>query len=622
MKSAIVFALAIVPALTGLLEAAEPLDAPQVAAPLSEALPPEPAGPPIRLIVRIHELDVNKLGPDLDFRPSKDDRKTIHWQFEELRKSGSMRVLAEPHLVTQDGKTATCQSGGEVPVLVPAGKETVAIDWLEFGVRIEVTPRRVKQDRVQIKIAAEFTRRAEHGLQSEEGTTPVVVGRSIRTATTLGPKDIVVLNDREATVSDDHPDKVVFMTIELAQADVEAALLQFDGQAGEDLSAPPRAVPAREAREFGESVVEPPVTTAREPALDLPHPIETAGQPVNVSPVESGSFRPARKKVAASTAGSFFLKPGKTQLELTRGTWRSLTIPSKDFAAHCAGLERFRFRRSVLEGSQVSTADRNRSIVRRLDKQRRAVRKYAADIWTIKGAKPGIATIRLLDDDDHEYEIEVTVKGDTRHFDAMVKRFHPKAKVEGHELTRDSIVITGEATAEDSVAIREIAEQIYATVLLRLKTQPASEALLDGLFPGPVYKEEGASTNPDPGTDAKGETGSNAFFPTVTTGDSYADPKGLTPTNSRNDYGSGKRKNHHGSGKDKADVPAVDTGIAQYEEAGGDAENCHRRCSQGKSAARADNSGAVHPQRVHLDADRGRARWICQSQYVGLMANL
>ena len=106
--------------------------------------------------------------------------------------------------------------------------------------------------------------------------------------------------------------------------------------------------------------------------------------------------------------------------------------------------------------------------------------KYAADIWTVRAQRPGVATIRLIDDDDQSYEVEITVVGDTRHFDRMVKRFHPNARVEAIELTEQSVVITGEASSRDATAIQEIAQQLYPQVLLRLKNQPAQDQLQEG----------------------------------------------------------------------------------------------------------------------------------------------
>lgn len=463
MKSAIIFALAIVPALTGLLEAAEPPGVLQVASALRETLPPEPvakkpAGPPIGIQFRVYEMDTEKLGPDLEFRPQKGVRKTINEQFEAFRKAGFVRVLSAPLLVTLDGRTATFLSGGESPALFSSDEETTKIDWLEFGTRVEVTPRRAKRDQVQIKLTAEFSRLAEDGLASEGRTYPVVVGRSFRTAFTLGPKDVVVLNDRETRESD-ASGKVVFMTIELADVGVESALLQFDEA---DLPDSPSKV----------------LPVSPRPSVDSSKPFASE----DAIELRTGAVGTARNTTAASSAGSFYLKPGKTQLELTRGTWRSLTIPSKDFDYGSSLLVESPEDGAISISGRIMTPQAAGAAKTDSFAAGDAGEKYAADIWTIKALKAGVATIRLLDDDEREYEIEVTVKGDTRHFDAMVKRFHPKAKVEAHELTEQSIVITGEATPEDAVAIQEIAEQLYETVLLRMKShQPIATEPQDSL---------------------------------------------------------------------------------------------------------------------------------------------
>ena len=109
--------------------------------------------------------------------------------------------------------------------------------------------------------------------------------------------------------------------------------------------------------------------------------------------------------------------------------------------------------------------------------------------------------------------MEITVVGDTRHFDRMVKRFHPNARVEAIELTEQSVVITGEASSQDATAIQEIAQQLYPQVLLRLKNQPAQDQLQEGdvgdtafdygrtlqpatVTPGELASDTGAQTFP------------------------------------------------------------------------------------------------------------------------------
>jgi hypothetical protein len=248
------------------------------------------------------------------------------------------------------------------------------------------------------------------------------------------------------------------------------------------------------------------------------------GVPAEGGTASPRNARPARTPSAASSKASFFLKPGKTQLELTRGTWRSLTIPSKDFAYGSSLLVESPEDGAVLISGRNMTPFEDGPAKTESFEAGESGEQYAAEIWTIRGVKAGIATIRLLDDDDQEYELEVTVKGDTRHFDAMVKRFHPKAKVEAHELTAESIVITGEATAEDSVAILEIAEQLYGNVLLRLKTQPVSVTQLDEFGFGSDDLEPGTRTNSDSKTSAA--IGVSEVVPTAAIADPYADSAG------------------------------------------------------------------------------------------------
>jgi len=51
-----------------------------------------------------------------------------------------LSVLAEPNLVAISGETASFLAGGEFPILVPQGNQTVSIEYREFGVRLNFTP--------------------------------------------------------------------------------------------------------------------------------------------------------------------------------------------------------------------------------------------------------------------------------------------------------------------------------------------------------------------------------------------------------------------------------------------------------------------------------------------------
>ena len=57
-----------------------------------------------------------------------------------LRQKDLVKVLAEPTLTTVSGRPAAFNSGGEFPILVPQGLGTVAVEYKEFGTRVDFVP--------------------------------------------------------------------------------------------------------------------------------------------------------------------------------------------------------------------------------------------------------------------------------------------------------------------------------------------------------------------------------------------------------------------------------------------------------------------------------------------------
>lgn len=54
-----------------------------------------------------------------------------------LRRNNLVKVLATPTLTAVDGRPASFNSGGEIPILVPAGLGQVAVQFREFGTRLD-----------------------------------------------------------------------------------------------------------------------------------------------------------------------------------------------------------------------------------------------------------------------------------------------------------------------------------------------------------------------------------------------------------------------------------------------------------------------------------------------------
>jgi pilus assembly protein CpaC len=80
--------------------------------------------------------------------------------FTAFTSNGTMKVLAEPNLVTLSGHTASFIAGGEfaVPTVVGvAGAEAVSTQFRGFGTRLTFTPTVIDKDRIRLEVAPEFS---------------------------------------------------------------------------------------------------------------------------------------------------------------------------------------------------------------------------------------------------------------------------------------------------------------------------------------------------------------------------------------------------------------------------------------------------------------------------------
>lgn len=58
----------------------------------------------------------------------------------QLQKRGVVKILAEPTLVTESGQPSLFHSGGSFPILVPQNDGKVAVEWREYGTRVDFVP--------------------------------------------------------------------------------------------------------------------------------------------------------------------------------------------------------------------------------------------------------------------------------------------------------------------------------------------------------------------------------------------------------------------------------------------------------------------------------------------------
>ncbi|MBU1247480.1 MAG: type II and III secretion system protein family protein [Proteobacteria bacterium] len=101
-----------------------------------------------------------------------------------LKANGLVKILAEPNLICLSGETANFLAGGEIPVPVPSGLGTIAIEYKPFGVWLEFTPTVLSPDKINLVVRPEVSELDyDQGVNIESIVVPAVTTR--RTETTI-----------------------------------------------------------------------------------------------------------------------------------------------------------------------------------------------------------------------------------------------------------------------------------------------------------------------------------------------------------------------------------------------------------------------------------------------------
>jgi pilus assembly protein CpaC len=103
-----------------------------------------------------------------------------------LRENGHLQVLAEPNLVTISGESASFLAGGEFPIPV-AQRDSVTVEFREFGVRLSFTPTVLSQDVIRLRVAPEVSEPDYTNAVTISGfVVPGLTSRKVETVVELG----------------------------------------------------------------------------------------------------------------------------------------------------------------------------------------------------------------------------------------------------------------------------------------------------------------------------------------------------------------------------------------------------------------------------------------------------
>ncbi len=172
----------------------------------------------------------------------------IEANIDALIQDNKAKLLSEPRMLVMEGEKAQMLVGGEIPVpVVQSGNATggITVEWKEFGVSLDVVPKIMPDDVVDLKIVPSVssldfangikienfqipalkTRKAETSVQVKNGNTIVIAGLIQKDEVAILSKipllgDIPIIGElfrhRDRKVSD--TDLIIFVTPEIAGA--------------------------------------------------------------------------------------------------------------------------------------------------------------------------------------------------------------------------------------------------------------------------------------------------------------------------------------------------------------------------------------------------------------------
>jgi pilus assembly protein CpaC len=236
-----------------------------------------------------------------------------------LKGRGLFESLAEPNLITMDGKEASFLAGGEYPYPVvqgAAGNQSVTIVFKEFGVRLRFTPTLTGGGFIHLKVAPEVssldfanavvmegfrvpalsTRRTETEVELRDGQTFAVSGlldrnmnETLRRVPGIGDIPILGYLFRSQAYQKNNTELVVMITPHIVRRDSPGVTPNLPGFVEPFLEQPDRTLP------------EPPPAFSN-PSTGQPGPArtvvsnETEAKPAAAAPIDPRAEERARRE--------------------------------------------------------------------------------------------------------------------------------------------------------------------------------------------------------------------------------------------------------------------------------------------------------------------------------------
>lgn len=114
-------------------------------------------------------------------------------QLQFLETEGKAKILAAPSLLTLSGETASFLAGGEIPLVIEIGGGQT-VEWHEYGVKLEIDPLILEEDKVRVKLNPEVSSLDwSNAAQFNNSTLPALQTRRTSTTVTVNHGETVVI---------------------------------------------------------------------------------------------------------------------------------------------------------------------------------------------------------------------------------------------------------------------------------------------------------------------------------------------------------------------------------------------------------------------------------------------
>ena len=267
-----------------------------------------------------------------------------------LKGKGLFESLAEPNLITQDGKEASFLAGGEYPYPVvqgSGGNQTVTIVFKEFGVRLKFTPTITGAGYIHLKVAPEVssldfanavvmegfrvpalsTRRTDTEVELRDGQTFAIAGlidrnmnESLRRVPGIGDIPILGYLFRSQQYQKSNTELVVMITPHIVRRDSPGVTPNLPGLIEPFLADPSRTIPMP-GPAFSGPQTQQPAGPARTVASASATGVATADRSITtgVATADQSSTNGVHNSIA----------PVSTPVTPSRSAVAATTVPSK-----------------------------------------------------------------------------------------------------------------------------------------------------------------------------------------------------------------------------------------------------------------------------------------------------